>query len=258
MATSAHMAPKCTRGRPLRLYWASLRMPARLMSGVCQPRNRNYTAAQIESRKFRCRILRCYDRSRCASAGSTKISASDCVMTLRKLIENTTVDSNLSWTTRWITFIAGWWRSSRRVMRMPSAIILTPRPRNTAELAAAASRISREVGTRPSLLRRDGVAKPRAIYLSRALAILLSAALLSAVPLDVPAQTVHSKKKKSNKPKPSPCRTGCTPSTSAPEITAATPEDEAAQRELSSLARSLHNAGLGAYEKLSAFAGKNA
>ena len=141
---------------------------------------------------------------------------------------------------------------------MPSAIILTPRPRNTAELAAAASRISREVGTRPSLLRRDGVAKPRAIYLSRALAILLSAALLSAVPLDVPAQTVHSKKKKSNKPKPSPCRTGCTPSTSAPEITAATPEDEAAQRELSSLARSLHNAGLGAYEKLSAFAGKNA
>jgi soluble lytic murein transglycosylase len=89
------------------------------------------------------------------------------------------------------------------------------------------------------------------------LAILLSVALLAAVPLDVPAQTVHSKKKKSNKPKSVPCRTGCTPSTSAPEITAATPEDEAAQRELSSLARALHNATPGAYEKLSAFAGKN-
>jgi soluble lytic murein transglycosylase len=90
------------------------------------------------------------------------------------------------------------------------------------------------------------------------LAILLSVALLAAAPLDVPAQTVQSKKKKSNKPKAVPCRTGCTPSTSAPEITAATPEDEAAQRELSSLARALHNATPGAYEKLSVFAGKNA
>ncbi|HEX4381144.1 MAG TPA: transglycosylase SLT domain-containing protein, partial [Candidatus Acidoferrum sp.] len=51
---------------------------------------------------------------------------------------------------------------------------------------------------------------------------------------------------------------GCSPNTSAPEITAATPEDEAAQRELSSLARALHNATPGAYEKLAAFAGKNA
>ena len=71
------------------------------------------------------------------------------------------------------------------------------------------------------------------------------------------AQTVH-KKKKSNKPASKPCRTGCTPNTSAPEITAATPEDEAAQRELSSLARALHNATPGAYDKLAAFAGKNA
>lgn len=143
-------------------------------------------------------------------------------------------------------------------MHMPSANILTPRPRSTGEFAATTpSAVSRESGARLSL-RRDGPAKPRAVYFSRALAVLLSVALLAAVPLDVPAQAVHSKKKKSNKPKPAPCRSGCTPSTSAPEITAATPEDEAAQRELSSLARGLHNATPGAYEKLSAFAGKNA
>ena len=140
---------------------------------------------------------------------------------------------------------------------MPWANILTPRPRSTADFAFAAStRILFANGTRLNW-RRHGLAKPRAVYFSRALAILLSVALLAAVPLDVPAQTVHSKKKKSNKPKSVPCRTGCTPSTSAPEITAATPEDEAAQRELSSLARALHNATPGAYEKLSAFAGKN-
>jgi hypothetical protein len=140
---------------------------------------------------------------------------------------------------------------------MPWANILTPRPRSTADFAFAAStRILFANGTRLNW-RRHGLAKPRAVYFSRALAILLSVALLAAVPLDVPAQTVHSKKKKSDKPKSVPCRTGCTPSTSAPEITAATPEDEAAQRELSSLARALHNATPGAYEKLSAFAGKN-
>jgi soluble lytic murein transglycosylase len=64
-------------------------------------------------------------------------------------------------------------------------------------------------------------------------------------------------KRKSKKPKPTPCRTGCKPETSAPQVAADTPEDEAAQRELSDLARSLHNATPGAYEKLSAFAAKN-
>jgi soluble lytic murein transglycosylase len=122
---------------------------------------------------------------------------------------------------------------------MPSANIRTPRLLSIASFAAR-------------------IARPRAIYFSRALAILVSAAMLAVLPIDLPAQTVHSKKKKSSKPKPVPCRTGCTPSTSAPEITAATPEDEAAQRELSALARALHNATPGAYDKLSAFAGKNA
>lgn len=127
---------------------------------------------------------------------------------------------------------------------MPSANILTPRPRSTASGSQAT-------------LASNPAASPRANYLSRALAIAVSFALLAATPLHLPAQTVH-KKRKSTKPAAKPCRTGCTPNTSAPEITAATPEDEAAQRELSSLARGLHNATPSAYDKLAAFAGKNA
>ncbi len=63
--------------------------------------------------------------------------------------------------------------------------------------------------------------------------------------------------RKSKKPKSPPCRTGCKPETSAPQVAADTPEDEAAQRELSDLARALHNATPSSYEKLSAFAAKN-
>jgi len=143
---------------------------------------------------------------------------------------------------------------------MPSANILTPRPQPATELEAALvpGLVPFSGGNaRREILRRSGEAKPRAIYLSRALAVLVCVALLAAVPLDVPAQQAHSKKKKSHKPKAVPCRTGCAPNTSAPEITSATPDDEAAQRELSSLARGLHNAAPGAYEKLSAFAVKN-
>src|SRR5256886_15349737 len=63
--------------------------------------------------------------------------------------------------------------------------------------------------------------------------------------------------RKSKKPKSPPCRTGCKPDTSAPQVAADTPEDEAAQKELSDLARALHNATPGAYDRLSAFAAKN-
>jgi soluble lytic murein transglycosylase len=144
---------------------------------------------------------------------------------------------------------------------MPSANILTPQLPPGTRLAVATPTLipapsSTHARRRYSL--QSGATKPRAIYLSRVVAVLACVALLAAVPLDVPAQQAHSKKKKSNKPKPVPCRTGCAPNTSAPEITAATPEDEAAQRELSSLARALHNGTPGAYEKLSTFAAKNA
>jgi soluble lytic murein transglycosylase len=74
---------------------------------------------------------------------------------------------------------------------------------------------------------------------------------------DALSQTKH-KKKKSNKPKPAPCRLGCGTNTSAPDFTAISPDDEAMQRELSSLARALHNASPGAYEKLAEFSRKNA
>ena len=63
--------------------------------------------------------------------------------------------------------------------------------------------------------------------------------------------------RKSKKPKSPPCRTGCKPETSAPQVAADTPEDEAAQKELSEVAHALHNGTPGAYEKLSAFAVKN-
>jgi soluble lytic murein transglycosylase len=74
---------------------------------------------------------------------------------------------------------------------------------------------------------------------------------------DALSQTKH-KKKKSKKPQPAACRAGCIAETSAPELTATSPDDEAMQRQLSSLARSLHNATPGAYEKLADFSRKNA
>jgi len=51
---------------------------------------------------------------------------------------------------------------------------------------------------------------------------------------------------------------GCVTDTAALDITSASADDEAIQRELSSLARALHNATPGAYEKLAEFSRKNA
>ena len=70
-------------------------------------------------------------------------------------------------------------------------------------------------------------------------------------------KTRKARKKKVTHPKAAPCGSGCKPDTTAPEITAATPEDEAAQKELADLARAMHIGTPGAYEKLSAFAAKN-
>jgi soluble lytic murein transglycosylase len=73
---------------------------------------------------------------------------------------------------------------------------------------------------------------------------------------DALSQTRH-KRKKSSKPKPALCRMGCVIDTAAPNLTSASPDDETIQRELSLLARSLHNATPGAYEKLAEFSRKN-
>ena len=73
---------------------------------------------------------------------------------------------------------------------------------------------------------------------------------------DALSQTRH-KRKKSNKPRPAPCRLGCVTDSSAPDLSSSSPDDEAIQRELSAEARALHNATPGAYEKLADFARKN-
>ncbi len=91
----------------------------------------------------------------------------------------------------------------------------------------------------------------------RACAVALSLCLILPGPIDLSAQAPKHKKKKSNKPQPVPCHVGCKPDISKPEIATDTPEDAAAQKELSDLARALHSATPGAYEKLSAFAIKN-
>lgn len=73
------------------------------------------------------------------------------------------------------------------------------------------------------------------------------------------ARPAKSKKKKIKKPAPVPCLTGCRPDTAPPEFVAGdTPEDQARQRELTGLARSLHNNLPGSYANLSGFAAKNA
>ena len=64
--------------------------------------------------------------------------------------------------------------------------------------------------------------------------------------------------KKTPWPKAATCPAGCPPATSAPEITATTPEEETTQKELADLARAVHNDSPGAYAKLAGFAAKHA
>lgn len=92
-----------------------------------------------------------------------------------------------------------------------------------------------------------------------ALTLVLVFSLMAGGSFDAFAQSrsSHKSKKKSSKPKSPPCRSGCTPATSAPSFSDHTPESEAAQRELSLLARDLHRGTPGAYDKLTFFANKN-
>ncbi|HEX8765156.1 MAG TPA: tetratricopeptide repeat protein, partial [Candidatus Acidoferrum sp.] len=87
-----------------------------------------------------------------------------------------------------------------------------------------------------------------------ALILALALSLSSSVGLFAqPPQHKH-KKKKSAAP---PCREGCKPETPAPQVPVETPDDDAALKELTGLARELRNRAPGAYERLSAFAAKN-
>src|SRR5258708_12559620 len=131
------------------------------------------------------------------------------------------------------------------VTRMPSANIPTPTtPANTKLFGDKFS--PRAIGA----WRRVPLTFPAWLFA-------LSLCLVLPGPIDLSAQAPRHKKKKSNKPQPVPCRVGCKPDISKPEIATDTPEDAAAQKELSDLARALHSATPGAYEKLSAFAIKN-
>src|SRR5437667_1580268 len=168
-------------------------------------------------------------------------------MTLKKLIESTTAASNQSWITQSITFIAGWWKSSPKGTLTPSATTRTPRPRAITNRTQSASFFGDSA---------------RAVLfwlsMSRSLvALMLIFGLSFGGTVDAAAQS-SKHHRKSKKPKSPPCRTGCKPETSEPQVTADTPQDEATQQQLSELARALHNAAPGAYEKLSAFAAKNA
>src|SRR2546430_2591070 len=149
-------------------------------------------------------------------------------MTLKKLIENTTAASNQSWITRSITFIAGWWKSSPKGTPTPSAITRTPRPQDITNRTRSAHFFSDSA---------KGVLF--CLSMSRSLvALLLIFALSFGGVFDAVGQT-SKHQRKSKKPKSPPCRTGCKPETSEPQVAADTPEDEAAQKELSELAREL-------------------
>src|SRR5690242_6646723 len=152
-------------------------------------------------------------------------------MTLKKLIENTTAASSQSWITQSITFIAGWWRSSPKGTSTPSATTHTRRPRAITDRTLSA-RFSSDSANAVlfcfSMLRS-------------LVALVLIFALSFGAALDAAAQS-SKHQRKSKKPKSPPCRTGCKAETSEPQVAADTPEDEAAQKELSALARELHNA----------------
>jgi peptidoglycan lytic transglycosylase len=93
--------------------------------------------------------------------------------------------------------------------------------------------------------------------MSRSL-IALTLALALSLGSSLDASThAPQRKHKSKKPASPPCRTGCKPETAPPQVPADTPEDGAALKELSELARSVHNGTPGEYAKLSAFATKN-
>src|SRR5882672_4260243 len=167
-------------------------------------------------------------------------------MTLKKLIENTTAASNPSWTTQWTTFTAGWWKSSPMAMRMPSATTRTPRPH--------------AITDRTRTARFSGSAENSVLFcttmLRSLMALILAASLSLGGTADAFAQSSRQKRKV-KKPKATPCQSGCKPETSAPNVAADTPADEAAQKELSDLSLALRSRVFGSYERLSASAVKN-
>src|SRR5271165_3316065 len=92
----------------------------------------------------------------------------------------------------------------------------------------------------------------------RKLAPLVAFSLILFFVLSAPAQPTPHKKKKPTPPKSPACLDGCKPVISSPALDNATPEDAAAQNEPAPLARNLYLGTPGSYEKMVAFANKNA
>src|SRR5215469_9580081 len=156
-------------------------------------------------------------------------------MTLRKLTASTTDASNRSWTILWTIFTGGWWKFWRRETRLHWADILTLCP-----LARRSGPANRAALTRARQFSR--------IASSPWIALIAAAALALALSPYAGAQITHKKKAR---PRSAPCRAGCKPDTSAPDVATSSADDAATLKELSELARNLRNAGPGAYEKLS-------
>ncbi|HEX8984117.1 MAG TPA: transglycosylase SLT domain-containing protein [Bryobacteraceae bacterium] len=110
------------------------------------------------------------------------------------------------------------------------------------------------IPTPPPASRAD-FARRRAMG-ARLLTALLGVSLAFGPSLDAFAQSRAHKTKKAAKPKSPACRAGCKPDTAAPSLDAATPEDAALQKDLTALARELHLATPGSYERMVAFANK--
>jgi peptidoglycan lytic transglycosylase len=127
-------------------------------------------------------------------------------------------------------------------MLTPSANIRTPHPRGIAKSAA----------------RREAAAGSWAAPARSVCALILIFSLLPGGAPESLAQSSQKKQKKVKKPTAVPCRVGCRPATAAPGVTEDTPEDQALRRELTPLARGVHNGEASAYNNLAAFAAKNA
>src|SRR5262249_5092905 len=147
---------------------------------------------------------------------------------------------------RWTIFTGGWWKFWRRETPRRWANILTPlRCATTSRVCLGAV--------------RDSSARSRKFLVHSSYrwtgAIVLTLLTFAIAAGDVSAQATRRKKTRS---KSAPCRVGCQPSTTAPDVITSSPEDSAAQKELAELARNLRNAAPGSYEKLAAFSTKHA
>src|SRR6267142_1803034 len=147
-------------------------------------------------------------------------------MTLRKLIENTIVDSNPSWTTRWITFTGGWWKFLPTGILVRSANILTPPPANRGKFIRPVAQAFRPEAFHGQTTKSVGTSPSLPVICS---VLFLCLSLLCAG--DLSAQTKR-KKKKPARPKAPACATGCKPDTTSPTLDSSTPEDAATQKNL--------------------------